>query len=423
MVSMSETPDKKLAVIGQGYVGLPLSLSAARAGFKVIGIDSNQERVAQLLAGESFVPDVTNGDLLEMKALGYIPSPSYSDIAGFEIAVITVPTPLSDGKPDLRSVESAARSVGEFLRPRSLVILESTTYPGTTRELVIPILEDRSGLKAGADFSVGYSPERIDPGNRRWNIENTPKVISGLETACAQKVAEFYATFVDEVCVVESLETAELTKLLENTFRHTNIALVNELAKFSNGLGVNIWQAINAAATKPFGFMKFLPGPGVGGHCLPIDPTFLSWKAEQVSGEKFTMIHSANDVNAAMPAFVVKKLLDNVDDARVEKSILIVGLSYKENTGDIRESPSLEIINLLQAAGHRVAALDPLVPAKEWPEGLERVGMNFSETFDLCVVACLHDQINVQAILNQSTLVFDSRNYFEGIDAGNIVTF
>lgn len=422
-MSDTERLVERLAVIGQGYVGLPLAHRASRAGFKVIGIDVDESRVTRLLTGQSFVPDVTTDHLLEMKSLGYIASSLYADIAGFDVAVITVPTPLENGRPDLRSVESAARSVGEFLSPQGLVILESTTYPGTTRELVIPILERESGLVAGIDFQVGYSPERIDPGNKRWNISNTPKVVSGLDESSTQRVAEFYAKFVDEVCVVQSLETAELTKLLENTFRHANIALVNELAKFSNALGVNIWEAIAAADTKPFGFMKFVPGPGVGGHCLPIDPTFLSWKAEQVSGEKFTMINSANEVNASMPSFVVKKLLDNNPEHSGPKSVLVAGLSYKENTGDIRESPALEIVSLLQNAGHHVFAMDPLVPEREWPHGLDRVDVQFSQSFDFGIVTCLHDEMEVDRILTQCSLVFDSRNYFWDRGAQNVVTF
>jgi len=349
-----------------------------------------------LRAGISYVSDVTNGDIDEMSTLGYIPTDDYTAIADFDIAVITVPTPLFEGAPDLRSIEAAAASVAPHLTSGATVILESTTYPGTTRNILVPILERGSGLSVGTDFYVGYSPERIDPGNLTWTLTNTPKVISGLCERSLESVRGFYARFIDSLVPVSRPEEAELVKLLENTFRHVNIALVNELATFSHELKINLWESIEAAATKPFGFMKFTPGPGVGGHCLPVDPTYLSWHAEKVTGKKFRFIEEANRVNDIMPGYTAERalaMLDRSEGDREDASVLVVGLAYKENTSDLRESPALKVLEVLRRRVAKISAFDDEIPDGSWPTGVVRVrGHELKDTtFDLAVVLTIHD--------------------------------
>jgi UDP-N-acetyl-D-glucosamine dehydrogenase len=302
---------RRVVIIGQGYVGLPVAMRAVTAGFDVVGFDVDERRVKRLAAGDSMIEDITTETLTAALATGrYRPTTQPEDLADFDIAVISVPTPLREGVPDLSFIESATDVVGQHLRSGATVILESTTYPGTTDELVRGILESRSGLVAGSDFHLGYSPERIDPGNQTWRFENTPKVVSGLTPACLALVSEFYGALVDTVVPVGGTREAELTKLLENTFRHVNIALVNELAIFANDLGIDIWDAIDAASTKPFGYLRFTPGPGVGGHCLPIDPSYLSWSVRQHLGRAFRFVELANDINDHMPEYVVRRLME-----------------------------------------------------------------------------------------------------------------
>lgn len=298
----------KLAVIGQGYVGLPLAMQAVDRGYEVAGIDLDEGRVQALRDGRSYVEDISNSQVAEALSRGvYTPSTSIDRAAGFDVAVITVPTPLSEGLPDLSFIEEAGRELAPHIRPGAMVILESTTYPGTTEEVLAPILEAGSALRAGSDFRLGYSPERIDPGNPKFGLINTPKVVSGVDDASLDGVRTFYDSLIDHTVPVSSCKVAELTKLLENTFRHVNIALVNELAMFSHDLGINVWEAIEASSTKPFGFMPFSPGPGVGGHCLPIDPSYLSWRVKRQLGTSFRFVELANDVNEHMPDYVVRR--------------------------------------------------------------------------------------------------------------------
>ncbi|MGF1432395.1 nucleotide sugar dehydrogenase [Kitasatospora sp. LaBMicrA B282] len=357
----------RVVIAGQGYVGLPLAVRAAEVGHRVTGYDVDRRRIERLARGESYVEDIPDARLRPLLASGaYRPSADPAAVAGFDLAVITVPTPLRDGAPDLSYIESSAELLAGHLRPGATVVLESTTYPGTTEELLAPLLEKGSGLSAGLDFRLGYSPERIDPGNPDWHLENTPKVVSGLNADSLQAVDGFYRQLVDRTVPVSSCKEAELTKLLENTFRHVNIALVNELAMFAHDLGIDVWEAIDAAATKPFGFLRFNPGPGVGGHCLPIDPSYLSWRVERALGHSFRFVELANDVNSHMPDYVVRRLAEGLNARRrpVNGSrILLLGLAYKKNTGDARETPAARVADLLTRMGAEVRAADPHVVA------------------------------------------------------------
>jgi UDP-N-acetyl-D-glucosamine dehydrogenase len=409
-----------VAIVGQGYVGLPVAMRAIDAGYDVIGIDLDTRRTGSLLEGKSYVDDVTDEQLQAALASGrYHPTTEYSDAAGYDIAVITVPTPLREGLPDLTFIEESSASLAALLKPGATVILESTTYPGTTEELLVPALESGSGLVAGVDFFVGYSPERIDPGNPVWGFVNTPKVVSGIDEASLDHVDAFYSALVDTTVRVSTPKEAELTKLLENTFRHVNVALVNELAIFGHQLGVNVWEAIDAAATKPFGFMKFTPGPGVGGHCLPVDPSYLSWQVRRKLGQNFRFVELANDINDHMPEYVVQRLMVilNKQGRAVNGSrVLLLGLSYKKNTGDIRESPSLRVIDLLQEYGATVVGVDNHVEEYRWPAGVERASLTAEalEAADIAVLITDHDDIDLDLLRTSPTPVLDTKNRASG---------
>ena len=411
---------EKLVVVGQGYVGLPVAMRAVENGFQVVGYDVDELRVKRLGAGESFVEDVSDERLeCALKSGRYRPTDESKHCAGFDVAVITVPTPLHEGNPDLRHIESAANTLSRFLRPGATVVLESTTYPGTTEELVGPLLEEGSGLTAGVDFFLGYSPERIDPGNPTWTFANTPKVVSGVNEASLQKVQGFYSRLIEHTVAVSGTKEAELTKLLENTFRHVNIALVNELAMFANDLGIDIWESIDAAATKPFGFMKFIPGPGVGGHCLPIDPSYLSWRVRRSLGHNFRFVELANDINDHMPDYVVKRLVVAMNRrglALRDRRILLLGLAYKKNTGDARESPSQRIAAQLLAMGAEVRVADPYVLDSHVPPAVLRVDLTREELSDADAVVLLvdHDDFDLDLITAHSDYVLDCRNRVSG---------
>ena len=410
----------KLAVIGQGYVGLPVSMRAVEVGYSVVGVDLDVNRVLALKAGTSFVEDISDAVLAQSLESGsYLPTDDYKDTAGFDFAVITVPTPLKDTLPDLTFIEKSAQSISEHLTPGATVVLESTTYPGTTEELLVPILEQGSGLKAGKDFFVGYSPERIDPGNPFWNFTNTPKVVSGINPESLEKVRTFYNSLVEKTVPVGTPKEAEMTKLLENTFRHVNIALVNELAIFAHALGVNVWEAIDAASTKPFGFMKFTPGPGVGGHCLPVDPSYLSWQVKKKLGSNFRFVELANDVNEHMPDYVVQRairLLNEQSIALNDSEILIVGLAYKRDSGDIRESPALRIAELLGEFGAKVSGYDPHVESYRWPGDVERVEFTAEilDTKSLVILITDHSEVDWDLLTKSTIPVLDTRNKLNG---------
>jgi len=412
------TRRETVVVVGQGYVGLPISMAAVSAGFRVIGIDLDSRKIVNLGIGLPTTSDVDPAVLRQALASGqFLPTADYQNAAGFDYAVITVPTPLKGGAPDLSFVESAAQAIAPLITPGATVILESTTYPGTTEELVRPILEEQNGLSAGEDFFLGYSPERIDPGNSKWNLLNTPKVVSGLNDASLEKVRGFYQQLGISTVDVSGTREAEMTKLLENTFRHVNIALVNELLKFAKPLGVNIWEAIDAAATKPFGFMPFTPGPGVGGHCLPIDPSYLSWAIKNQSGEDFKFVSLANEVNNSMAAFVVERsrdILNRREGSLQGISILIVGLAYKPNTADMRESPAVSIFDVLSAQGASVFGMDHWVPEELWPVGLTPSAGASSESFDLAIIVTNHTDADVGLVTQLAKRVLDTRNSVRG---------
>jgi UDP-N-acetyl-D-glucosamine dehydrogenase len=409
-----EDGSARVVVVGQGHVGLPLSMRAVELGFPVVGFDNSSERVGALRAGRSYVGDVSDDQLRAAWAGGYEATDDSGAFGDFDVAVVTVPTPLRDGVPDLSFIEAAVRSVARRLQRGALVILESTTYPGTTEELVVPILET-SGLRAGDDFFCGYSPERIDPGNREWTLVNTPKVVSGSDPRSLAAVEAFYGRLVDKVVPVGSTAEAELVKLLENTFRHVNIALVNELAMFARDLGVDIWSAIDAAGSKPFGFMTFRPGPGVGGHCLPVDPSFLAWRVERQLGHRFRFVELANDVNRGMPDYVVRRiqaLLNEEGRAVNGARILLIGLAYKAGTSDWRESPSMVIASRLASLGADVRAHDAHVPDDvALGPAIPRVGCTVEEiaAADLVLLLTDHPDVPYDDIATHARLVLDTR--------------
>ncbi len=409
---------ERLVVVGQGYVGLPLALCAVEAGYDVVGFDVDGDRVKRLSHGDSYVEDIPDARLNAALATGrYRATDDPAHMRDFDVAVIDVPTPLRDGVPNLSFIEEAAAALARHLRAGSTVVLESTSYPGTTEELVVPILEEGSGLLAGRDFHVGYSPERIDPGNPTWHLENTPKVISGVDDASLEAVAAFYGRLVERTVAVSGTREAELTKLLENTFRHVNIALVNELAMFASDLDINVWEAIDAASTKPFGYLRFTPGPGVGGHCLPIDPSYLSWKVRNSLGQPFRFVELANDVNEHMPDYVVRRLMlaFNRRERSIQGSrILQLGLAYKRNTGDARESPGSEIARALVDLGADLRVADPHLAGEAVGFPLVDVTREELAAADAVVLVTDHDAFDYELIGAHASYVLDTRNRMDG---------
>ena len=411
---------QKVVVVGQGYVGLPLAMRAVEAGHDVVGYDVDEARVKRLAAGESYVEDIPCDQLARALGSGrYLPTAQAQSLVGFDVAVITVPTPLHEGNPDLSYIESAGVALGRFARPGCTVILESTTYPGTTEELLGPILEEGSGLMAGTDFHLGYSPERIDPGNPSYDLTNTPKVVSGVNDGSLQAVKAFYDGLVEVTVPVSGTKEAELTKLLENTFRHVNIALVNELAMFAADLGIDLWEAIEAASTKPFGFMRFTPGPGAGGHCLPIDPSYLSWRVRRSLGTSFRFVELANDVNEHMPDYVVRRLIAAMNQrgkALKGSRMLLLGLAYKRNTGDARGSPALAVAQRLLEWGAEVKADDPYVVEHHVDDGIIRVRTTAEEVAaaDAVVMLTDHDGFDLEEISAHATYILDTRHCLSG---------
>ncbi|HYQ68685.1 nucleotide sugar dehydrogenase [Actinophytocola sp.] len=407
---------ERIAVIGQGFVGLPIAMRAVRNGFSVVGVDLDECRADALAAGESYVADVADAELAAALATGrYRPTASYADVAGFDAAIITVPTPLAECRPDLSHIEAAGRALACHIRPGTTVVLESTTYPGTTEELLVPLLEEGSGLRAGPDFAVGYSPERIDPGNPEWSFANTPKLVSAIDEPSLSAVRALYDRLVETTVVVASPKEAELAKLLENTYRHVNIALVNEIAMFAKDLGVDVWAAIDAASTKPFGYQRFTPGPGVGGHCLPIDPTYLSWQVRRQLHRSFRFVELANDVNDHMPEYVVHRLAALLNRRRkcvAGSRVLVLGLAYKPNTGDVRESPARRVVELLLELGAVVDVVDPHVQPHQCPPGVKIVELTEDgvRLADAVVLLTDHAALDYGLVERTADLVLDTRH-------------
>ncbi|MFF0706227.1 nucleotide sugar dehydrogenase [Streptomyces tendae] len=409
----------QVVVAGQGYVGLPLAVRAAEVGHRVVGYDVDPDRVQQLAAGQSCVRDVASSRLRAVLESGaYSATADDAALAGFDIAVITVPTPLRDGVPDLTYIESCARTLGEHLCHGATVVLESTSYPGTTEELLLPILEETSGLKGGAEFLAGFSPERI--GNKRWSFNGTPKLVSGIDTKSLDVIKDFYDGIFQTTVPVSGPKVAELAKLLENTFRFVNISMINEMAMLADALGVNIWEAIDAAATKPFGFTKFTPGPGVGGHCLPVDPMFLSWKAQQELGVPFRFAELAADVNRHMPDYVVRRLVEALNKRGIPVSgsqILLLGLTYKYDATDLRNSPSARVAELLIGLGADVRGSEPNIPDGVDTElNVPRVDATPEEVAaaDAVVLLMDHPRFDLVMIEKHAPYVFDCRNRLSG---------
>ena len=412
---------RTFGVVGLGYVGLPLSVEAARSGgLTVIGFDVNERVVEGVNAGRSHIQDLTDDAVAGLRAQSLLEATSdMSRLAECDAISICVPTPLSKTRdPDVSYVQAASEAVAAALRPGQLIVLESTTYPGTTRDVMQPTLE-ATGLKAGRDFYLCFSPERVDPGNETWTTKNTPKVIGGLTESCGDAGAAFYERFIDEVVRVSSVEAAELTKILENTFRAVNIGLVNEVAIIADRLGVDVWEVIDAAATKPFGFMKFTPGPGLGGHCIPVDPHYLSWKMRTLN-YKTRFIDLASEINAEMPIFVVDKVRDvlNRNERPVNGSrILLLGIAYKRDVDDIRESPALDVLKLLQADGADVVYHDPYVPELHEDGAVlasEELTDDLLRGADAVVILTDHTDFDYARIFEQAKVLVDARHATAG---------
>lgn len=407
-------------IVGLGYVGLPLAMEFGRAGFQVLGFDVQQEKIELLNQGTSYIQDVSSDLLAPLVASGQFSATNdFSKLAEMDTINICVPTPLRKTKdPDMSFIVNSTEQIAKYLRPGTLVILESTTYPGTTDELVLPILE-KSGLKVGEDFFVCFSPERVDPGNAKYQTRNIPKVVGGITPACTELGALFYAQSLDTVIPVTSTSVAEMVKLLENTFRMINIGLVNEMAMMCDRMGINVWEVIDAAATKPFGFMPFYPGPGLGGHCIPVDPFYLAWKTRQ-QGIEARFIDLAGYINGQMPHFVVDKVQHALNENRKplrDSKIHVLGVAYKKNIEDVRESPALDIIHVLKQRGAVLSYSDPFVPHLRI-DGLE---MDSEDVLPSCQAAdCVvlitdHTAFDRDAILAASPVVVDTRNAFKGM--------
>jgi UDP-N-acetyl-D-glucosamine dehydrogenase len=410
----------RAGVVGLGYVGLPLAVELARAGFHTVGIDLDANKVNAVNAGRSYIDDVPTAEIAALRSVGRLSATTTFDaVADLDTINICVPTPLGKAKdPDLSFVVAAAEEVAKRLHPGMLIVLESTTYPGTTDELVLPILE-RTGLKVGRDFFLAFSPERVDPGNKHFNTANVPKVIGGVSPDCTGLASALYGSAIQTIVPVSSPRVAEMVKLLENTFRAVNIGLVNELALMCDRMSIDVWEVVRAAATKPFGFMPFYPGPGLGGHCIPIDPFYLSWKARQ-SGFEARFIELAGAVNGAMPHYVVSLISDALNSVRKPLNgsrVLVAGVSYKRDVDDIRESPALDLLSLLQARGAILSYTDPHVPklsGQLWQGGTDMVGVDLQSArpgmFDCAVVVTDHSTFDYDVLQRVSAVVVDTRN-------------
>jgi UDP-N-acetyl-D-glucosamine dehydrogenase len=416
--------EARAGVVGLGYVGLPLAVEFARAGVTTVGIDIDERKVTTLNQGRSYIPDVQTAQVAGLvKAKKLTATTDFSVIRSLDTVNICVPTPLRKTKdPDMSYVVSAAEQIAKYLHPGMLIVLESTTYPGTTAELLQPMFE-ATGLKAGKDFFLAFSPERVDPANEKFNTRNTPKVVGGTTPECTRVATALYSLAVDTVVPVSSTVVAEMVKLLENTFRAVNIGMVNELALMCDRMGIDVWEVVKAAKTKPFGFMPFYPGPGLGGHCIPIDPFYLSWKAKQ-SGFEARFIELAGHVNGAMPEYVVTKVGDALNTHRKAingSSILVLGVAYKKNIDDVRESPALDVIHLLHERGATIEYADPHVPTVRkdgWVGGFEMIAVNLDqadlEKYDCVVILTDHAAFDYARVAADARLIVDTRDAIKG---------
>ena len=400
-----------LGVVGLGYVGLPLAVEAATSSLKVIGFDINSERVEMINNGHSPIEDISNEELSQ-SLQNFHSTTESKELSQCRNIVISVPTPLTDYQPDLSYVVNAAKTVGENLVKNQVVILESTTYPGTTVEVLIPNLEKMSRLKAGEDFFVGYSPERIDPGNEVWKFKNTPKVISGINNVSTEKIQSFYESIIDETVLVKGTKEAEMVKLLENTYRHVNIALINELAILCKMLDIDIWEVVNAAKTKPFGFESFKPGPGVGGHCIPVDPEYLSFKTRQI-GKPVRFVELAQEINNSMPLYVVNQVNEILNKNKIilnSSKILLMGVAYKKDISDMRESPAIDIAELLLDKDVDISYYDPYVEEFKVSGHIinREVDTNSFVDYDMLLVLTPHSNFAQLDFNNLKTIIFDT---------------
>ena len=419
-----ERRQAKIGVIGLGYVGLPLAVEFARAGFSVLGYDVSERVVKLINDGHSHIKDVAATDVAELVKSGKLTATTdATKLSELDAISIAVPTPLSKTRdPDMSYVLSATETVARSARAGQVLVLESTTYPGTTREMLQPAIE-ALGLEVGKDVFIAFSPERVDPGNVKWHTKNTPKVVGGITADCTEVASKLYGACIDTVIPVSSPEAAELTKLLENTFRAVNIGMVNEMAIVCDKLGVDVWEVIDAAATKPFGFMRFTPGPGIGGHCIPLDPHYLAWKMRTLN-YKTRFIDLASEINSEMPSYVVEKVVDALNDERKAANgsrVLVIGIAYKKDIDDVRESPALDVIRLLEELGSEVVYHDPYVPEFQ-EDGIRHESVSLTDDeikrADAVVIVTDHSSIDFQRLVNRAALIVDTRNATSKTKAG-----
>ncbi|MEM4402528.1 MAG: nucleotide sugar dehydrogenase [Candidatus Caldarchaeum sp.] len=426
-ISRIKNREAKICVIGLGYVGLPLAVEKAKAGFKVIGIEALPDRVEKVNRGESYIPDVLNLDIQEVVKIGNLRATSnYDVINDVDVITICVPTPLGKNKqPDTSYIEYVTDQSLPYLRKYQLMVLESTTYPGTTEEILLPKIESR-GFKVGEDFFLAFSPERVDPGNRQFKVKNTPKVVGGVTPRCTEIAKTLYETIIQEkVFTVSSPRVAEMTKLLENSFRIVNVSLVNELAMLCDKMGIDIWEVIEAASTKPFGFMPFYPGPGIGGHCIPLDPFYLEWKAKEYDfATRF--IELAGEINDSMPEYVVARAAEILNAHKKclnGARVLLLGIAYKKDVDDLRESPALKVAQRLLKWGAHIAYHDPYIPScriadKEY-SSVPLTPQTLKE-FDLVIVTTDHSNVDYKLVVQHASLIYDTRNALKGFTAPHI---
>ena len=423
--------DITVGVVGLGYVGLPLAVEKAKAGFKTIGFDVQEEKVKMVNEGHNYIGDVVNEDLKELVESGMMKATSdFSFVKDVDFIAICVPTPLDKHQePDISYVKQSTEAISKHLSRDTMVVLESTTYPGTTEELLLPILEEGSGLKCGEDFYLGFSPERVDPGNLIYKTKNTPKVVGAVGKDATEVISAMYREVLEgEIYEVSSPAIAEMEKILENTYRNINIGLVNELAILCNKMGISLWEVIDAAKTKPYGFQAFYPGPGLGGHCIPLDPYYLTWKAREF-GFHTSMIESSMIINDKMPEYTVDRaasVLNEHKKALNGSKVLVLGVAYKNNIDDYRESPALNVIDILKERGAVTEFYDPWIPKYkrngEWHEGISEINADIIKGYDLILVATAHDAYDYEMIRKNAVAIFDTRNAFKDVEERDNIT-